>query len=91
MKVSEERLRELAFSAGLEPCDSDPVYDGLMVGEVVAMAKELLALRKAFSEPFCFTDDAGVSLRSHKSNFECSPVKFGNKDIPLFRKPTPHE
>jgi len=49
VKVSEERLRELAFSAGLEPCDSDPVYDGLMVGEVVAMAKELLALRKGIS------------------------------------------
>lgn len=58
------------------------------VEAVIVMAKELLELRKAFSEPFCFTDDAGVSLRSHKSNFECSPVKFGNKDIPLFRKPT---
>ena len=55
---------------------------------LIKTEKELLALRKAFSEPFCFTDDAGVSLRSHKSNFECSPVKFGNKDIPLYRKPT---
>lgn len=58
------------------------------VEAVIVMAKELLELRKAFCEPFCFTDDAGVSLRSHKSNFECSPVKFGKKDIPLFRKPT---
>lgn len=55
---------------------------------ILPALNELLALRKAFSEPFCFTDDAGVSLRSHKSNFECSPVKFGNKDIPLYRKPT---
>lgn len=48
MKLSQERLKELAYSAGLEPCDSDPVYDSVMVGEVVAMAKEILSQRDYF-------------------------------------------
>ena len=47
MKVSEERLKELVGASGLEPCDFEPVWDGLMVGEVVSMEKELLELRKA--------------------------------------------
>ena len=51
MKVSEERLRELVGASGLEPCDFEPIWDSLMVGEVVSMARELLALRKPLSEP----------------------------------------
>ncbi|ORM72411.1 hypothetical protein HA48_14755 [Pantoea wallisii] len=72
--ISDERLEKISED------------DHVQCGDASAMAKELLALRKAFSAPFCFTDDAGVALRSHHSNFECSPVKFGNKDIPLYRK-----
>lgn len=83
MTVSNGRLEELVGMQVSPFCETKSAT----LNEWQEIAKELLALRKAFSEPFCFTDDAGVSLRSHKSNFECSPVKFGNKDIPLYRKP----
>lgn len=46
MKVSEERLKEIFGASGLEPCDFEPVFYSLRVGEIVSMAKELLALRK---------------------------------------------
>lgn len=43
--ISDERINILAHSSGLEPCDSELVYDSVKVGEIVSMAKEILSHR----------------------------------------------
>lgn len=70
--ISDERLKELAYSAGLEPCDADPVYEGVMVGEVIAMAKELLALRRLSFDAIDVA--AAVNLILAMSGYSASSV-----------------
>ncbi|ARF48862.1 hypothetical protein [Pantoea stewartii] len=56
---------------------------------VIAMAKELQAYRQEFSEPFCFTDIAGVELCLQGTSFEAWPqIDAVIDSIPLYRKPT---
>ncbi|WP_350260796.1 hypothetical protein AAF463_11590 [Pantoea sp. BJ2] len=70
----------------------DDIKAGYTLGHADAQilrvaVKELLALRKAFSEPFCFTDDAGIDLWHMNESFEVWPEIDGDISIPLFRKP----
>lgn len=85
MKITQERLNELAHSAGLEPCDSDPVYDGVMVGEIVAMAKELLAHRKAWGEPICYVNASDIKRK--ELHVLARLIESKACTLPLYRKP----
>lgn len=95
MKTTQERLNELAYSSGLEPCDSVPVYDGVMVGEIVAMAKELLAHRKAWSEPVAYliqeSSPGGraswVSLHGLEHISQEEIIEYEMTQEPIYRKP----
>jgi hypothetical protein len=75
--ISDERLEQFAHDKRM--CN--------VTEEIASMAKELLALRKAFSEPFCFTDNAGIDLWHMSESFEVWPEREGDISIPLFRKP----
>jgi hypothetical protein len=71
----------------------DDIQAGYTLGHADAQIlrdaiRELNALRKAFSEPFCFTDDAGLELHNIGTDFSVWPVEDGDINIPLYRKPT---
>lgn len=97
MKVSEERLKELVGASGLEPCDFEPVWDSLMVGEVVTMARELLALRKAISETYGWIAEypsppigsGGMSYEFHDNQMEAQMAanEYEGFAIEVCRKP----
>lgn len=43
MELTKERLQQIVHAAGLEPCDYEEVFDGITTGEIVKMARQLLA------------------------------------------------
>ena len=43
MELTKERLQQIVHAAGLEPCDHEEVFDSITVGEIVMMARQLLA------------------------------------------------
>ena len=43
MTFTKERLQQVVHAAGLEPCDHEEVFDSITVGEIVMMARQLLA------------------------------------------------
>lgn len=75
--ISDERLEQFAHDKRM--CN--------VTEEIVSMAKELIAMRKAFRDPFCFTDDAGIDLRHMNESFEVWPERTRDISIPLYRKP----
>jgi len=43
MELTKERLQQIVHAAGLEPWDYEEVFDGITTGEIVMMARQLLA------------------------------------------------
>lgn len=43
INVTKERLEQIVHAAGLETCDYEEVFDGITTGEIVKMARMLLA------------------------------------------------
>lgn len=77
--ISNERLEEFAYDKRM--CN--------VTEEIVSMARELLALRKAFSEPVAWRHDDGPFgnvVTSHKKVAE-SWNRSGFKLTPLYEKP----
>jgi len=44
--ITNERLNEIVVHSGLEPCDAEPFFEGIRIGELVDMARELICRRK---------------------------------------------
>lgn len=42
-ELTKVRLQQIVHAAGLEPCDYEEVFDGITTGEIVMMARQLLA------------------------------------------------
>lgn len=65
-------------------------YDTFVsLGETEAMAKELLALRKAFSEPVCCIEPPELDYLSNGDDARVYwPKAAEHGDILLYRKPT---
>lgn len=85
--ISDERLNEILGALCTDSLhDYEQVFDGIKHGEIGDMAKELLALRKAFSEPVAWVNQTDVDqLESHilakrSKSLACT--------LPLYRKPT---
>jgi len=43
MELTKDRLQQIVHAAGLEPWDYEEVFDGITTGEIVMMARQLLA------------------------------------------------
>lgn len=46
-ELTKQRLKEIVNAAGGEPCDYEEVFDGIKTGEIVSMARQLLASMEA--------------------------------------------
>ena len=77
--ISDERLDKIADS-----------IEWPITGEISAMAKELLAYRKAFSEPVVWIDPQVVINFQYGDKIKewAWSKKIEDTDIPLYRKPT---
>lgn len=60
MELTKERLQQIVHAAGLEPWDYEEVFDGITTGEIVMMARQLLASMER--EPVAYMHRNGVSL-----------------------------
>lgn len=77
--ISDERLAEIV-SGG---------EHSLMLSECAGIAQELLALRKAFSEPVCCIEPPELDYLSHGDDARVYwPKAAEHGDILLYRKPT---
>ncbi|WP_205954166.1 hypothetical protein [Pantoea stewartii] len=79
--ISDEDLRRIAED------------DYVQCGDASAMAKELLAYRKAFSEPVVWIDPQLVINFQYGDKIKewAWSKKIEDTDIPLYRKPTTPE
>jgi len=81
--VSNERVEEIIYRAEMFGHGA-----GYLPDEVIRMAKELLALRKAFSEPYGYVHQ-GVYEAGFSSGLSADHKAYKNSSthIPLYRKP----
>lgn len=81
--VSNERVEEIIYRAEMFGHGA-----GYLPEEVIPMAKELLALRKAFSEPYGYVHQ-GVYEAGFSSGLSADHEAYKNSSthIPLYRKP----
>jgi len=75
--ISDERLEQFAHDKRM--CN--------VTEEIVLMAKELLALRKAFGEPVAFTAQGNLDGFGGSVGYMWPPGNEKPNDVALYRKP----
>ncbi|HBZ17543.1 MAG TPA: hypothetical protein DEO73_17525 [Pantoea sp.] len=87
--ISDERLKEILGALCTDSLhDYEQVFDGIENGEIGDMAKELLALRKAFSEPVAFTAQSNLDGFGGSVGYMWPPGNEKPTDVALYQKST---
>ncbi len=94
MEMTKERLQQIVHAAGLEPCDYEEVFDGITTGEIVMMARQLLASMEqepvAYIDPFTFKNFATFRAGETDNKRMGREWVWANPDaglIPLYAAP----
>lgn len=78
MELTKERLQQIVHAAGLEPWDYEEVFDGITTGEIVMMARRLLAGLE--QEPVGITDRSEIEGLKRGEMANVMPPNFKGVD-----------